>query len=680
MSRFIYFIALLVVSVIRTLPLRCCFRCGQGLGWIAWLILPHYRRLAEGNLQIAFGKEKSASQLRCWARQSFMMLGANILSSLKMPAMKEEALHQTFTIEGKEYFEKFIVHHDHGGTVAALNHFGNWELNAQAVIRLQGRSAGTVYQPLRNRFIDDFINQDRRSRGVATFDRRKDLSAATSLLRQGGLLGILTDQHAGDAGVWIPFFHKLASTSPLAATLAQKTSSALVPITIQTVGVAQWIIRTHPPIATKERSIGEITYDLGEALAHEIRRSPTDWFWVHNRWKLPKPAFLLGRTRRGFFVPPSTNPDQLQKLKLLLRSPNWLGDACMTLPAIRSLKADRPDLHLTILTPIKLADLWNMIPEIDEVITIPPKASPWQVARLLKQKAPSPLLPAFDAALLFPNSLRSALEVWLAHIPRRIGRVGKKGNFRSWLINQPFPDDIENITHERDQYLAIARWLGAAAAQQQAGGWGLKTEREKDQNHFSSEAYLTQTSNTQNLDESSNTKKLFAPKIKTPTKLRIAISPGAEYGPAKRWPADRFRNVMDLLAAKHPIEWILVGSAAERSIGKEILSKIFYGHVVNKIGETSLGELIELLKTCDLLLTNDTGTMHLADVLGIPTVAIFGSTDPTLTGLQGDHHRILQHPVSCNPCFLRECPIDFRCMLGVAPEAVVQAIEEILEF
>ena len=133
----------------------------------------------------------------------------------------------------------------------------------------------------------------------------------------------------------------------------------------------------------------------------------------------------------------------------------------MALPAIRSIKAGRPDLHLTILTPAKLADLWKVVSEVDDIIIIPPKSSPWQVAKLLKQRATSSLAPPFAAALLFPNSVRSALEVWLAKIPRRIGRVGKKGKLRSWLINQPFPDEIEKVTHERDQYLAVARWLGA---------------------------------------------------------------------------------------------------------------------------------------------------------------------------------------------------------------------------
>ncbi len=663
MSRFIYFIALLLVSLIRALPLHCCFRCGQAIGWITWLLLPHYRRLSRHNLNIAFGSDASSSQLHRWTRDSFMMLGANILSSLKMPAMKKEDIHKTFIIEGKDYWKQFLDSSDHGGTVAALNHFGNWELNAQAVVCLQGRAAGTVYQPLRNRFIDDLINRDRRSRGVATFDRRKDLSAATSLLRQGGLLGVLTDQHAGDAGIWVPFFRKLASTSPLAATLAQKTGSALVPITIRTVGTARWVIRIHPPIATKDRPIGAITFDLGEVLAEEIRLSPTDWFWVHNRWKLPKPAFLLSRTRRGFFLPSSIEPNALQPLKLLVRSSNWLGDACMALPAIRSLKAGRPDLHLTILTPAKLADLWNMVSEVDEVISIPSKASPWHVAKILKQQSSSQ--PAFDAALLLPNSVRSALEVWLAKIPRRIGRVGKKGKGRSWLINQPFPNEIEKIAHERDQYLAVARWLGAPEIKSE------EPETSLGKSPLDS-ATLSASSKTGDAQSSSI-------KEAPPRKPRIVIAPGAEYGPAKRWPADRFRAVMDLLSAKYEIDWILVGTSTERSIGKEILAKNFYGHAENKMGETTLSELITILKNCDLLLTNDTGTMHLANVFQTPSVSIFGSTDATRTGPQGPHSHVVHHPVSCSPCFLRKCPIDFRCMLKITPEEVVQAIEQALE-
>ncbi|MFZ4115421.1 MAG: glycosyltransferase family 9 protein [Chthoniobacterales bacterium] len=157
---------------------------------------------------------------------------------------------------------------------------------------------------------------------------------------------------------------------------------------------------------------------------------------------------------------------------------------------------------------------------------------------------------------------------------------------------------------------------------------------------------------------------------------RIGLCPGAEYGPAKRWPIERFRSVMDQLLP-YPILWTLIGTAAERELASPLVEG-FSGLVENRIGKTSLEELIRVIQGLDLLLTNDTGSMHLAALFNIPTVALFGSTDPVLTGPQGPIHRILRHPVECSPCFLRTCPIDFRCMMGIASEEVVQAITGLL--
>ena len=134
----------------------------------------------------------------------------------------------------------------------------------------------------------------------------------------------------------------------------------------------------------------------------------------------------------------------------------------MAAPAIRSLKHGRPDLHLTIVAQKKLAALWKALPEVDEVIELPPNTSPWKVANFLKGLAASPELPPFDAALLLPNSLRSALEVWLAGIPRRIGRVGKKGRARRWFINQPFPENQPSRSTEAAKGF-VAPVLGASS-------------------------------------------------------------------------------------------------------------------------------------------------------------------------------------------------------------------------
>ena len=157
------------------------------------------------------------------------------------------------------------------------------------------------------------------------------------------------------------------------------------------------------------------------------------------------------------------------------------------------------------------------------------------------------------------------------------------------------------------------------------------------------------------------------------------MNPGAEYGPAKRWPVGKF------IAAAHEIQnrtnctWLTFGSKADAAIASRIESAIPSppSAILNLAGKTSLRELMALLKLCRMLLTNDSGPMHVAAALGIPVVVPFGSTSPELTGpgLPGDaQHRLLKSDDSCSPCFLRECPIDFRCLNGISVERVVEAV------
>jgi lipopolysaccharide heptosyltransferase II len=159
--------------------------------------------------------------------------------------------------------------------------------------------------------------------------------------------------------------------------------------------------------------------------------------------------------------------------------------------------------------------------------------------------------------------------------------------------------------------------------------------------------------------------------------LQIGLSPGAEYGPAKRWLPERFAEAAVKVAAQAPVRWVLFGTPKDAEIGEQIATGLG-DSCVNRIGQTTLDQLILALRQCRLLLTNDTGTMHLASLLGVPVVAIFGSTEPGLTGPLGDHHIVLRHHVECSPCFLRKCPIDFRCMKAVAVQEVVDAVLSIL--
>src|SRR5262249_37889274 len=144
--------------------------------------------------------------------------------------------------------------------------------------------------------------------------------------------------------------------------------------------------------------------------------------------------------------------------------------------------------------------------------------------------------------------------------------------------------------------------------------------------------------------------------------LRIGLVPGAEYGPTKRWFPERFAEAAKKIAAARPCRFVLFGVASDETIGHAIESELGPENWENRVGKTSLAELMQELSRCDLLLTNDTGTMHLAAWLDVPLLAIFGSTDPVATGPLSARARVLRHQVECSPCFLRECPLDLRCL------------------
>lgn len=633
LDRFIYWLALGVISVIRRLPLAVCFALGQFLGAVLWAILPGYRKLARENLTIAFGARgtgspakdtKTPAEIRRLTFRHFITLGANAVCAFKMTTLDREDILRVAPIENLDRIQRAIA--DGRGVVLAINHIGNWELYAQLVFQVPEARFGTVYQALRNKDLDRLINGDRSKQGVATFDRKRGFNGAIALLREPGIVGVLVDQSAGDGGTWMPFFNRMASTSPLAAALALRTESAVVPVAIYTTGFARWRVVLRDEIPSDPAHPEALTHAINTVLADQIRESPADWFWVHNRWKTPLPNFLTESQKRGTYLPPGCNPTDLQPFRIVVRSPNWLGDAVMSIPAARAFKRGRPDARLAILSPAKLAPLWKTVAEVDEVIPFDPGESVFSIARKIRSR--------FEVAVLFPNSLRSALEVWLAGIPRR---VGYRGHHRSRLLNQivsePKKKKAPKPVHHADRYWRIADRCGA-------------------------------------LEPSGTEAPLPHP---TPDTLRIGICPGAEYGPAKRWPTARFREAMALVSARVSCTWVLVGTAADAPLAAEI-TRDFNGTVENLTGKTSLDELILVLRGLSALLTNDTGTMHLADWLGVPLLAVFGSTEPRLTGPRGPRSIVLRHQVECSPCFLRKCPLDFRCMEAVTPAEAAEAL------
>jgi heptosyltransferase-2 len=355
----------------------------------------------------------------------------------------------------------------------------------------------------------------------------------------------------------------------------------------------------------------------------------------------------------------------------------------MTTPALLRLREKFPDAHITLLTPEKLRDLWLAHPAVNEIISLVPGENVFSVGRKLRAGN-------FDLALVLPNSPRSALEVWLARIPQRIGYARP---WRNWFLTTrvtPRPDAVKmqkrSVGEIKRLVAANERSAGVSPASERiiAGGTPalpLNAHQIHEYLHLVAALGANPESLAPQLvvtpDEIEAVKKKFGlSEIKRPL---FGLNPSAEYGPAKRWPVEKFIATAREIQHRTNCTWLTFGGQADTAIANRIESAIPSppSAILNLAGKTSLRELMALLKICRMLLTNDSGPMHVAAALGTPVVVPFGSTSPELTGpgLPGDpRHRLLKSDAPCAPCFLRECPIDFRCLNGISVERVVEAV------
>jgi lipopolysaccharide heptosyltransferase II len=374
--------------------------------------------------------------------------------------------------------------------------------------------------------------------------------------------------------------------------------------------------------------------------------------------------------------------------RILLRGTNWLGDAVMTTPALLRLREQFPDAHIALLTPEKLKDLWIGHPAVNETVSFTSGESIFWVAKRIRQvgssrrddrtaqrAVPTP----FDLALVLPNSPRSAMETWLAGIPRRIGYARP---WRNWFLTQavmPRPD----ATKMRKRPTAEIRQLISANSKFKIQNSKFTPAAHQIHEYLHLVAALGAMPEPLPPQLFVSTNEIEAAKKKFGLEQTMqpvfGLNPGAEYGPAKRWPIERFIAAAKEIQQRTKCVWVILGGAGDMPITNQIESGIQNSKfkIHNLAGRTSLRELMSLLKLCRVLLTNDSGPMHVAAALGTPVVVPFGSTSPELTGpgLPGDpRHRLLKSDAPCSPCFLRACPIDFRCMTGISVDRVVEAV------
>jgi heptosyltransferase-2 len=332
--------------------------------------------------------------------------------------------------------------------------------------------------------------------------------------------------------------------------------------------------------------------------------------------------------------------------RILIKQVNWLGDLVMTLPATRAVRDAFPAAALTVMVKRELAGFYDGADWIDEVLPYR-VGSGWaavvdqrDLVRELRRRR-------FDAAVIFPRSFSSALWMALARIPRRVGYVDDARGFLLTERHVRTPDLLQR--HQVHEHLElVTRALGAPV-------------------HSAQPVVPVSIANERTMSE-------WLATARRGRGALVALAVAAAFGPAKEWPAASYSALIDLLAERHGIECVLVGSPGERDRCLAVAAAARCGALV-AAGDTSVGELLALLSLCDGFAGNDSGAMHVAAALGIPTVGIFGSTRPLRTGPLGPWTRIVQHSIECSPCMQRQCRFGhYDCLRSITADQVAAGL------
>ena len=336
--------------------------------------------------------------------------------------------------------------------------------------------------------------------------------------------------------------------------------------------------------------------------------------------------------------------------RVLIRGTNWIGDVVMTLPAVAAIRMTWPGARLSVLAKPWVAEVYRRSSDVDEVILFEEPGchagigGKWRLAAELRQYR-------FDCAILLQNAIEAAIIARLAGIPFR---AGYNTDGRGFLLTHSVrrTSAIRGI-HQIDYYLEMVRALGCLPA-----GRSVHLHPVRDDDGVS--------------------KKLLNEWGIRPGHPLIGLAPGAAYGPAKKWFPERFAAVVDRLIDDTGAQAILFGSDGDRESTAAVRKNARHP-LIDIAGRTNLREAIALISRCDLFISNDTGLMHIAGALGIPMVAIFGSTNPKTTSPAGEASVVIHRDVPCSPCLKPICPTDFSCMDLIGVDEVYRAARGLMK-
>ncbi len=334
--------------------------------------------------------------------------------------------------------------------------------------------------------------------------------------------------------------------------------------------------------------------------------------------------------------------------KILVRGTNWIGDAVMTLPAIASIRKTFPSAEVQVLAKPWVAEVYKLSPDVDRIFLFKEPGEHQGIAGKLKL-ASELKRGNFDLAIYLQNAIEAAILGWLARIPLR---AGYDSDCRGFLLTHPVrrTKEIKQV-YQVDYYLNMVKSLGCEQASRDVTLSASKIRDISD--------------------------RCLEERGLSGVPVLIGLAPGAMYGPAKRWFPERFGAVAKKLTETFVSRAIIFGSKGDMEVAQTVQDAIG-GTAINIAGRTDLSEAIALISRCSIFITNDSGLMHVAGALGVPTLAIFGSTNPVTTPPPGKKSVIVRKEVPCSPCLKQVCPTDFRCMEEISVDEVYETAKAML--
>jgi lipopolysaccharide heptosyltransferase II len=638
------------------------------LGGFIFHALPGRRRLVLSNLHHAFPDRPHAWHVGT-ARASCRQLVETGLLALIYPHLSRERVLTMVKAAPTFHAEVTRLLAAKRPIVGGVPHLGAWEL-AAAVPLVYGDAMptlGCVYRPLDHPKLDAWVRAARERFGIRMLSRKEGFSEGMRILHDGGALVLLFDQSAGDRGELTLFMDRVCSSTNLPGLMVEKFDAQLATTFVRRVGFWRYVLEVQVMTGVA-RDAGEVTRRLDRWLETLLRADDTlcaSWLWLHNRWKTqntPARRFRLEHKRSllplaiaseestGAAAPKSATTTTAAALprrtRFFVRLPNWLGDVVMALPLLRALRVSRPDAEISVIAKSAVAQRLERSGLCDDVLPLPSRGVSY-FKHFWKMRRRYP-----DCWVLLTNSARGDLEAWCARAPQRFGmtRPGKRRPLltHAWRL----PDDLdETRVHQLRVWEKFFQ------------RFGLRGELDL--------APVTLAELPRPLDRSVRGRNVDGEK----GAIWIGLICGTENFPAKRWPVAHWRSLIEkTIASGEATErrscFVLFGTPADRVITQQVAAGFDEKRVVDLAGKTNLLEFAGALKQCEVVVTNDTGGMHLANALGVRVIALFGPTNPVRTGPVFSAETTILQPPGCAPT--GGCALD-----ALPPETVLTALREI---